>query len=392
MAARAVVRRVHAASTRALIGPRGETPHDIAIGSTRHQSLAVLQDQHVVTLKPRLDLLDARDIHYHRSMDPHELLGRQPLLDPVQRFANTIRLLGRLHEQDLVGHLDAVDRGRVDQNMPVVDLQGDTVWRTISSEPVEQRLEAPRKLRRSSASNADDRTFHRRSKPSVVKGFEQIVDRVHVERLERISLVRRHEDDRGHAHDTDSGDDTEAVEARHLYVEKYDVGPELPDRVDGRLAARRIADELQLVHLGQQRSRQTPGRRFVVHDQHAAARTHRGRTMRTRKPPPGALDASNDCLSPYRASSRSRTFLKPRPATCPSCPTAPRPLSAMSMCSEPPETRAATVTLPPRSCGSIPCWMAFSRQGCRIMLGTRIERASSSTAHSTVNRSPKRAV
>jgi hypothetical protein len=74
---------------------------------------------------------------------------------------------------------------------------------------------------------------------------------VHIEGSQRISLVRRHEDDERHARHTHGGDDTEAVEAWHLHVEEHDVGPELPDRLDGRLAACRIADNLDIVHLGQ---------------------------------------------------------------------------------------------------------------------------------------------
>ena len=61
-----------------------------------------------------------------------------------------------------------------------------------------------------------------------VERLEQVVDRVHVERAQRVAVVGGDEDDERHLVGADRVDHVEAVGAGHLHVEEHQVGRRAP--------------------------------------------------------------------------------------------------------------------------------------------------------------------
>jgi hypothetical protein len=101
--------------------------------------------------------------------------------------------------------------------------------------------------------------------------LEQIIQRSHLECLERVLVEGRDEHDVGHRLDANRVDHAEAVELRHLDVEKHELGLELGDALDGLDAGLCLADDLDVGVLGDVAAHLCPGGRFVVGDQNAHA-------------------------------------------------------------------------------------------------------------------------
>ena len=105
-------------------------------------------------------------------------------------------------------------------------------------------------------------------------------------------------------------DDLEAVESRHLDVEKHEVRAFGLDGLHGRRAVLGFADDLDVGLALEAEPEPLPRQRLVVHDHgpdgagHAWAALSRGTPVRygsrtrTRPPPSGAVPASKACASP----------------------------------------------------------------------------------------------
>ena len=108
----------------------------------------------------------------------------------------------------------------------------------------------------------------------LVDRFEQVIDRVHLERTHRVLVKGGHERDQRqvallqHAHDTDS------IELRHLQVEQREIrGLALDDR-HRLLAGSRFTDHDDILAGPQQRHQKCPRRTFVIRDHHPQPRRH----------------------------------------------------------------------------------------------------------------------
>ncbi len=100
-----------------------------------------------------------------------------------------------------------------------------------------------------------------------VEGLEQIIDRVHFERLHRVLVVGGGEDDLRQRNLAVHQllDDAEAVEARHLHVEEDEVGRELLDEVDRLDAVLALRDDID-VELAQEIRKLVARKLLVVND------------------------------------------------------------------------------------------------------------------------------
>src|SRR5207248_6832058 len=70
--------------------------------------------------------------------------------------------------------------------------------------------------------------FERALEALLVDRLEEVIERLDVERADRVFVVRGDEDDHRHRLDPDLLDDVEAAEAGHLDVEEDEVGLEAP--------------------------------------------------------------------------------------------------------------------------------------------------------------------
>src|SRR3989442_5651597 len=138
---------------------------------------------------------------------------------------------------DLVGRLDPVDRRDIDEPNPPVGLDGQAPPARCP-QLVQQRLQ----LR--AHDTALSRVLHRRREAVLVIRLEQEVQRVYLERAQRVTNVGGDENDRRHPARSDLFDYAEAVELGQFNVHEYQIrakGLDGTDRVSaiGRLRSHR---------------------------------------------------------------------------------------------------------------------------------------------------------
>jgi hypothetical protein len=106
--------------------------------------------------------------------------------------------------------------------------------------------------------------------------LQQIVQRVGLERLNRMLVVSRHEDRERHRRRADGIDDTQAVELGHLDVEEHQVGPLVENLVDADEAVFGFRDAADARILPQEIDEPMSCRLLVVHDEHVDLLTRGG--------------------------------------------------------------------------------------------------------------------
>jgi hypothetical protein len=106
-------------------------------------------------------------------------------------------------------------------------------------------------------------------KPFLSPGLHQIVHGLQRERVERILLERRREDDGGRVRGGHSCRDFDPIQRWHMDVEKDQVGRELLDRFDRGPASRTFADDLHIRLAPQRQPDAISGNRLVVDDEYS---------------------------------------------------------------------------------------------------------------------------
>src|SRR5919204_491092 len=92
--------------------------------------------------------------------------------------------------------------------------------------------------------HAPSSALDRDLQPLGVDRLQEVVDRVHLERLDRVLIVRGDEDDvRGRARIEEPPRDLESGQSGHLHVEKDDVGLQPIDRRESLDAVAGLADD-----------------------------------------------------------------------------------------------------------------------------------------------------
>ena len=84
----------------------------------------------------------------------------------------------------------------------------------------QQRLETLAERVDTLTPQVNARAFEGFLKTFPVEGFEQVVERMHVESLQGVLVVGRHEDDHRHLRRPDGLQHRKAIGHRHLHVEK----------------------------------------------------------------------------------------------------------------------------------------------------------------------------
>ena len=113
------------------------------------------------------------------------------------------------------------------------------------------------------------RAFERLLEARLVERLEEEVERVNLERADRVRVVRGHEDDGRHVVAVEVLDDVEAVHARHLDVEEDEVGLLALDHLDGARAVGAGADDFDVGLLGEQGGDAVTRQLLVVDDEGA---------------------------------------------------------------------------------------------------------------------------
>ena len=99
--------------------------------------------------------------------------------------------------------------------------------------------------------NETDHTIDGLREALTTDGLEDVVERVNLERRERVLVVRRHEHDCGHLRRSDLANHLEPVELRHLDVEEHEVRRQATNLIDGRTTVATLADDVDVAALPQ---------------------------------------------------------------------------------------------------------------------------------------------
>jgi hypothetical protein len=108
-----------------------------------------------------------------------------------------------------------------------------------------------------------------------VERLHEVVDRLHLEGLDRELVVRGHEHDGGHRLRAHGLDHLEPRHAGHLHVEEDEVGVQRAYGLHRLRTAGRLAHHVDSGGLAQVRAHLPPRRRLVVDDEDP--RAHAGR-------------------------------------------------------------------------------------------------------------------
>src|SRR5262245_1737613 len=109
--------------------------------------------------------------------------------------------------------------------------------------------------------------FERGAEAISVERLEQVIQGMHLERLEGIAIVGGDEDHDWHGRVRQAGENAEAVQERHLHVEEHEVGLESPQFGERLLAVAALAEDIDVRVALQQVADTLPRQRLVVHDQ-----------------------------------------------------------------------------------------------------------------------------
>ena len=143
----------------------------------------------------------------------------------------------------------------------------------------------------------------RHLEPRRIDRLQQIVDRVDLERLDRVLIEGRDEDDvrRRAAAVEHPARHLEAGQPRHLHVEKHDIGLQPLDRRQRLDAVAGLADDLDAADLPEQVA-QLVARQLLVVDEHGA-QVHASRRHPLGQRQLGNLDAGAGALARARSCS-----------------------------------------------------------------------------------------
>ena len=104
-------------------------------------------------------------------------------------------------------------------------------------------------------------------KPLVVDRFQQVIQRIRFEGFQREFVVGRNENDDRHVAAGQTAQHLETVDARHLYVEKDNVGRLFTYGVDRLAAIAALAADFHVIKLLQPDLQTAPRQWFIVNDQ-----------------------------------------------------------------------------------------------------------------------------
>ena len=184
-----------------------------------------------------------------------------------------MRLVADMELDVVARRLDPVDFVGADEEHAAAGLDDEAL------QPVGGRLEILDELQKPALQIAARSAVHlltgardRLPETFAVEGLQQIVQRMDIERAQRVLVVGRHEDDQRHARGADGFDDVEAGRAGHLHVQEHEVRLQPADRLDRLGAVLALGDDLEPVLRRKQRTQPLARERLIIGDYNACSR------------------------------------------------------------------------------------------------------------------------
>ena len=253
-------------------------------------------------------------------MDALEAARIEPFLQVLHRLAQDQRVVAGLDAHIVAGGVDPLDRVDVDaEDLPLV-LDVDHPLEAVGGRPFRGRLLGQRfrgfgrmldehflqPLDLFGAALLGQPLAHpveRRGKAVLVDRLHQIIDRLRLERAQRMVAISRDEDEQGRLDLHQALDHRKAVEARHLDVEEDEVRLVGLDRADRLAAVRRGGDDLDIVVRLEPQLQPLRRQRLVIDqdgpDAHESlSPLSKGISMITLNPPRSFFVVLKECASP----------------------------------------------------------------------------------------------
>src|ERR1044071_7186178 len=250
----------------------------LAAGAAELQLGAVAQDDDVLAARVLVQLFDAVEVDDGGAVRAPEGLRVEALLKLLHAQAEQVRLAADVELDVVVVGLDPVHVRRVDEDDAAarLDHEARQVAALLSRRgdrglfvraAPEEGAQALGQTLRLAQLDVRLRARERLAEPLVGEGLEQVVERVHLERLERVGVVGGDEDDGRDSFQLYLREHVEAVHAGHLYVEEEEVGRPSADLRDGLRAAAALVDEFDVGVFGGEVPDRAAGHGLVVHDE-----------------------------------------------------------------------------------------------------------------------------
>jgi hypothetical protein len=189
----------------------------------------------------------------------------EPLGERLDRPAHEVLVRADVQIDVVLRRFDPVDVGGVEKEDPS---------RLAHDEPRERRIGTRgfphmRGIRRAAAARDAHRAFDRRVEALLVERLEQVVERVHFERAQRVLVIGGSEDHERQLVVVERCEDVEAGARGELDVEEQQLGAETVDERHRFVAVGRDADDFHVVASAQQAHEARAGEALVLNDQRA---------------------------------------------------------------------------------------------------------------------------
>src|SRR5512139_314077 len=255
-----------------------EAGDDVAVAAADLHLAPGIQHQKAFAVGVRLDLADEIEVDDGRAVDALEAARVEALLEILHRLAQDQRVVAGVDAHIVAGGVDLLDRVDIDAedlaaildvDQLLVPVRGvrvlalDTPDR-IRSHFGEHFLELARFLDAAFLGQPLAHSLERVGEAFLLDRLHQIIDRLRLERAQRVVGISSHEDEKRRLDLHQSLDDGEAVETRHLDVEEDEIGFVGLDRTDRLAAVAAGVDDLDVLMLFQPELQPLDGKRLVV--------------------------------------------------------------------------------------------------------------------------------
>jgi hypothetical protein len=203
-------------------------------------------------------------------MDAEEEVRIELGFDRVHRLAKQVRLGADVQLDVVAGRVNPLDLGRAHEEHASAGFHHEPLERVSGRlQSMHQLQEPPFQFAIGPALQLRPRARQGILEAIAIERLEQVVQRVHLERAERVSVERGDEDDERHPLRADGLDQLESGCTRHLHIEEHEIRTKGLDCRHRRRAILALGDDLHPVFEGEQHEQPLPREGLVVGNDHA---------------------------------------------------------------------------------------------------------------------------
>src|SRR5689334_4913233 len=244
-----------------------QRPYLVSVSAARRYHRFFCQYDVVNPIKHRTNLANAGTVHDGRFPHADEMLWRQLFFEVRQGFPQQVTVSGGV-DAGIVSHgFDPQNVGNGNKENPLLVLHHKAFQRAKTMEGLEQWFE--NSICRPALFNDLARVRQGLAKSLLIVRLQEIIDGVHFECTNGVSVVSRDEDINrsGARRRLHIFDDSKTIQIRHLHIEKDDVGMKFVDLLHRTYSVRRLAYDFNVAVFGQITTDTAPADRFIIDDE-----------------------------------------------------------------------------------------------------------------------------